>query len=115
MEACKNGTSRIFQSEMCPIQKRNAQLSQQLDPQEVDKKLAQDTREPRETAGANTSKGFEMVTPEERLRTVSERPGFVRTVSKRNVPQNWPGCGRWIWEFYGVMPRVHFLSDPSRF
>ena len=39
-------------------------------------------KEQRATAGASTLPRFEMMTPEEQLRTVSERAGFVRTVSK---------------------------------
>ena len=40
-------------------------------------------KETREIAGANTrKKRFEMMFPDGQLRTVSERAGFVRTVSK---------------------------------
>ena len=62
----------------------NVQLSQQLDPQEVGS-LA---RSSQRTQGATGNcwrehvRRFEMITPEEQLRTVSEGAGFILTVSK---------------------------------
>ena len=67
------------------ISEENEHLSQQLDPQEVGF-LARSSPRTQGAAGnccRDHLKRFEMMTPEEQLRTVSERAGFVRTVSKR--------------------------------
>ena len=99
------------------ISEENEKRSQQLDPQEVGS-LA---RSSPSTEGAAVNcwrehfNRFEMMTPEEQLLTVSERAGLVRTVSKGMHCKTWWGCGRWIWESYCVMPRVHFITDPTRF
>ena len=66
------------------ISEENQKLSQQLNPQEVGS-LARGSPRTKGAAGncwREHFKRFEMMTPEEQLRTVSERAGFVRTVSK---------------------------------
>ena len=68
----------------------NEQLLQQLDPQEVGslaKKLTQDKRRRGKLLARTLTKRFEMMFPEGQLRTVSERAGFVRTVSKKCTAQ----------------------------
>ena len=66
------------------ISEENEQLSQQLGAQEV----GSFTKSSPRTKGAVGNcwrehlQRFEMLTPEEQLRTVSERAGFIRTVSK---------------------------------
>ena len=66
------------------ISEENEQLSQQLDPQEVGS-LARSSSRTQGAAGncwREHLQKFEMMTPEEHLRTVSERAGCIRTVSK---------------------------------
>ena len=66
------------------ISEENEHLSQQLDPQEVGS-LANSSPRTQGAAGncwREQLKRFEMMTPEEQLRTVSERAGFIRSVSK---------------------------------
>ena len=118
---CKDFSGRMQGQESTgvnmSISEENEKRSQQLDPQEVGS-LA---RSSPSTQGAAVNcwrehfNRFEMMTPEEQLLTVSERAGLVRTVSKGMYYKTWWGCGRWNCEPYCVMPRVHFITDPTRF
>ena len=66
------------------ISEEKEQLSQQLDPQEVGS-LARNSHRTQGAAGNCWREHFgrfEMMIPEGQFRTVSERAGFVRTVSK---------------------------------
>ena len=59
----------------------NEQLSQRLDPQEVGS-LARSSSRTKGAAGNCWREHFKKVRNDEQLRTVSERAGFVRSVSK---------------------------------
>ena len=52
------------------------------------------------------------MTPEEQLRTVSERAGFFRTVSKGMYHKTGEDVDDGFEEFYCIMPRVHFYLGP---
>ena len=99
------------------ISEENQKLSQQLDPQEVGS-LARSTPKTKRAAVNCWREHSEKARIDDSRRTTShcKRKSKIRqNCFKSNAPQNWRGCGRWFWEFYCIMPRVHLFSDPSRF
>ena len=94
----------------------NEQLSKQLNRQKVGSSAKNSPRIQGDAGNCrreHSKKVRNDVSRRTTSRTLSERAGFVRTVSKEMYCTNGEECGRWIGESYCIMPRVHFISDPS--